>query len=69
MKIETKKDLESVIKLCRKMGVNTIEVDGIKLSLGDAPQKLKTAANTAEAIEEPIYSEEDMLLWSSSGQN
>lgn len=33
MKINDIKHLEQVIKLCRKQGVSTIEVDGIKLTL------------------------------------
>lgn len=38
MKIEGLKDLKQIVKLCRDQGVSSIEVDGIKLTLGPAPK-------------------------------
>lgn len=40
MKIENLKVLQQVIKLCRKEGVSTIEIDNVKLTL--QPQTSKT---------------------------
>lgn len=37
MTITDLKDLEKLIKLCRKTGVNAITVDGIQLELGYEP--------------------------------
>lgn len=48
MKIESLKDLQKVIQLCRKLGVQSIKVDSIEFHLGDLPktaQKLKTIPN------------------------
>lgn len=37
MKINTLKDLEKVVKLCRKSGIDSIKIDGIELQLGPEP--------------------------------
>lgn len=39
MKIQSIKDLKQIIALCRKNGVSSIEIDGIKLSLSPIPGK------------------------------
>lgn len=39
MKIESLKELQKVIALCRKTGVQSIKVDGIELILGAEPRK------------------------------
>ena len=41
MTIDSIKDLQKVIALCRKTGVVSIKVDGIELQLGAAPIKTK----------------------------
>lgn len=43
------KDLEKLLKLCRKQGVNKIELGQIKLELGDLPIE----PGKAQAIETP----------------
>lgn len=67
MKIETLKELGAVIDLCRRKGVTSIELDGIKMHINDyeTPSKLKTE----EAKEETTHglSEEDLLMWSAGG--
>ena len=37
MKIETIKDLDKLMQLCRKRGISAIEVDNIKFNLGVEP--------------------------------
>lgn len=58
------KQLEAIIKLCRKNGVHIIKIDNIELTLKDVPrgtrrskgdQEPKTSQNT----------EDEMLFWSS----
>ena len=39
MKVNTLKDLEKLLKLARKTGVQVMEVDGVKFSLGAEPYK------------------------------
>ncbi len=43
MTINNLKDLEKLIKLCRKTGVQAITVDGISLQLGSLPVKASTS--------------------------
>jgi hypothetical protein len=51
MKIENLKQLQKVMQLCRKQGVETIEIDGVKFQFGpqmEIPQrKTKAIANEA----------------------
>lgn len=66
MKIETFKDLEIIIKLCRKQGVSSIKVDNVELQLGDAPEKqekLKPGDNTNPEATSGL-TEEELMLWS-----
>jgi len=65
MKIETLKDLESLVKMCNKHGVRNITVDGISMLL-DGPPDLKTEeSKAADPIKTPdAYTDEDVLLWS-----
>jgi hypothetical protein len=49
LKIENIKELRAVIKLCRELGVDSIEVDSIKLQLGSKPIK---ATSTRQS---PVY--------------
>ncbi len=37
MKIESLKQLDQLMKLCRKQGVSAIEIDNIKFNLGPEP--------------------------------
>ncbi len=39
MKIESLKDLEKLVKLCRKAGIQTLKADGIEFTLGVEPYK------------------------------
>jgi hypothetical protein len=66
MQIQSLLDLKAVVALCRKAGVTSIEVDGIKLVLGDAPAKrqhTRTERLTHEAQLQPP-TEEQLLMWS-----
>lgn len=64
MKVETLKELEALVKMCRKHGVRSIEVDGIKMLI-DEPEQKPTTATGADLKTEQTYSDEDMLFWSS----
>lgn len=68
------KELDKVIALCRKRGVQEITIEGITIKLGDAPMK-HTPRNSLNpgsfnvddqrGIETNGPTEEDMLFWSS----
>ncbi len=69
MKIDTLADLRALIKVCRKEGINSIEVDGVKLALGDSPIRRKDL-KTEEQVDTkgvPSYTEEQLLTWSANG--
>lgn len=60
MKIENTKDLKKLIQLCRQLGVEAIEVGGVKMNLGPAPviikQERKNYKELAESIiNQPTY--------------
>lgn len=65
MKIENLKELHALVKLCRKAGINAIEVDGVKLSLGDAPAPQLGPQDTKDPVVEDTYNDQDVLFWSS----
>lgn len=64
MKIETLKQLESLIDLCSKKGVETVKVDGIELTLREVV-KTKRIRRGKDNIQEPQTPEEAALFWSS----
>lgn len=67
--IKNLNDLAKIIDLCRKKGIASIEIQGIKLELrADLPPsnyKKKKAGDVAEIVEEP-FTEDQALFWSSS---
>jgi hypothetical protein len=61
MKIESHKQLESLIKMCMKNGVKSIQVDGISIELGDQPikpKKYKQVAEPQDLLQSPTLEEE-----------
>jgi len=66
MKIETLDTLESVLKLCHRMRVHTIVIDGITLQLSPQPEE-KPAERRAADGASPRFPEDDLLFWSSGG--
>ena len=67
MKIETQKDLEAVMKLCKKHGVSQIEVSGVKLLMHPdvMPQpEVASDAGPTNLNSEQSFSDEETLLWS-----
>lgn len=70
--IESLKDLEKLLKLCRKMGVNKIELGTVKLELGDLP--LESGAQSQAVIDDPYLgfptgelTPEQLMFYSSGG--
>jgi hypothetical protein len=51
MKIDNIKQLQKVIQLCRKLGVDALEIDNVKFNLGAAPKRQRR-------IEEEVFSPE-----------
>lgn len=53
MKIENLKQLKELIHLCQKTGVKEISVDGITMSIGDAPVKQRKSSIKTKTIYGP----------------
>lgn len=66
MKIENIKDLEAVLKLCRKQGLESIKIDGIEISFGDLPDSKPKLDSKTPENSEITYTDEQMLFWSSA---
>lgn len=65
MTITNIKELSKLIDLCRKKGIDSVEIDNIKLKLGRIEPKL-SKDKTAELKALPDLSDEDLLYWSAS---
>lgn len=62
------KELEKLLKLCRKQGVTSIKVQGIELLLGELPRKSsETEADDDVKSDEPTP--EDIMNWSIPREN
>ncbi len=48
MKITSVKELEKLLKLCRKQGVTSIKMDGVELSLGPLPKAPSVPSRTID---------------------
>lgn len=72
MDIKTKKEFEEVLKLARKYGVQTMEIAGIKFTLGElpeAPQQGSPEASAPSHIPTPdAPTDEELLFWSAGNQ-
>lgn len=61
MTVNNLKDLEKLISLCRKTGVDTIKVDNIELKLGELPYKVP------KTTKQPPLAQTDPLVYTPGG--
>lgn len=52
MQVSTLKELEQLLKLCRRMGVETMTVNDMTFKLGDEPVKPVSASKKAQQMPE-----------------
>lgn len=64
MTISDLKELDKLLALCRKRGVESIEIDGIKIHLNDSPKQNK--ASDLSLTQEPELSNDDVLFYSAT---
>ena len=84
MKIESLKDLDKLMTLCRKRGVNAIEIDNIKFNLGPEISQVNRQAHNnpivtgtfdpgeitmPDKIETEEISGDDLLFYSAGGNH
>lgn len=65
------KELKHIIALCKKEGVKSIEMNGIKLEFNpySLPTKTKKQTDDQDIKVEPQFNDEDILFWSAGGLN
>ncbi len=67
MKIENLEQLEAVVKFCRKQGISSIEIDGVKLAISEQPKRTRKGKELQGDVETPdALSTEDLLFWSAA---
>lgn len=71
--IESLKDLERLLKLCRKQGVTEIKLGVVELKLGDLPQE-RTSLGEATDSDDPLkgfplgeLTPEQLMFYSAGG--
>lgn len=65
MVISNIKDLSRLIDLCRKKGIDSVEIDNIKIKLGHLESKKSRKPEIVSDIEsDHQLTEEDILNWS-----
>jgi len=71
--IDSLKDLEKLLKLCRKQGVTKVEFDNVKLELGDLPMA-RNLNPASDVVDDPYkdfpqgeLSPEQLMFYSSGG--
>lgn len=68
MKLDTLRDLEKAIKLCRKLGVDSIKIGDVEFHLGSKPQVSritsvkKTSVTTDSYVDPSIITEDTKIL-------
>lgn len=60
MDINNLKDLENLVKLCRKQGIATITVGDITFSLSETPQKQKKQKKIKDPFEQALAEAQDL---------
>lgn len=72
--IDSLKDLERLLKICRKQGVQKIEFDNVKLELGDLPVDLSAGQSASSQVDDPYknfpageLSPEQLMFYSAGG--
>ena len=79
MTLQSLKQLESLIKICKKHGVESIEIDNIKMNISllhSSSQKTKESILMPNGITDQTIiptpnmpTAEELLYWSSEGQS
>lgn len=66
MKIDSIKDIEAILKLCRKHGVSSFTVDNVTMQVDGVQETMKANNGVNESKEsDGALTEEELLFWSS----
>ena len=69
MNLPDLKQLDKLIALCRKRGIKSVQIDNLKIELGDAPEqrstkKAQAISQVEEDFESDALTDEQLLHWS-----
>lgn len=71
MELQNLKELEKIVKFCRKQGILTLKHAGFEIALSPSalfpPKPTKADPNSDQIKVEDQFSAEDALYWSSAG--
>lgn len=59
------KELEKLLKMCRKQGITELTMQGMSFKFGDIPRDPGEAEEPAEVVSLAMPSPEEMAYWSS----
>ena len=69
--VQNLKDLEKLLKLCRKQGVTEIDLGSVKFKLGDLPpdpsQEVDTENRDITGFPDGVLTNEQLMFYSSGG--
>lgn len=60
------KDVERLLKFCRKIGVNEITLEGLTVKFGDAPTKAQMQSQADDETKAEL-SDDDLLYYAVNG--
>jgi len=64
--LDSIKNLQKLIKICRKEGIRNFKGIGFEFTLEEPPTRRTKHSNEKDEIAEPLYTEDQALFWSSS---
>lgn len=68
--IKTLDEFTTFLKICRKQGVNEVKFEGVSVSFGDLPRKLKDGEDSKDQdIPTDELSPEQLMFYSAGGQD
>ncbi len=66
--IKDLKELQALLKLCRKQGITAIKLDGVEIAFGELPKKSSDPEDAEDDIPTEGLSPEQLLYYSAGGQ-
>jgi hypothetical protein len=67
MEIKDLEDLAKLAQVCRKSGIDSIEVGDLKVTFNGETPKRKRVAKETQLTDQPAYNIDQLIDWSSQG--
>lgn len=65
--IKDLKELQALLKLCRKQGITEIKLEGVEIKFGDLPKKTSDSDETEGDIPTDELTPEQLMFFSAGG--